>query len=335
MRQLLSRSLRGNGIEIGPGDAPFPLPFGGAHVRYVDRWDVSENTRLFAEIPDARFVEPHFQVDLNADRLAAFADDSQDFVIASHVLEHLVEPLGQLEDIHRVLKPGGVALILLPDRRRTFDRNRKATPLEHLCAEYRDGVRTLDDAHIEEFVAHVPEDWGDDPPRDRAEQFQRHRDRSIHVHCWSEDEFAEVVGFCISNLGMSWELVDRLRTDDVAGGAEFGLTLRKSTVALPASLALAQFTSVWEALGDRSRYATIPTSPGDVSGVEPTFADGQGPNSTSEVSYLRGQIDALRAELGAAHAVLARHEMVLGPLRRTGALPRAVALLHWVRRARR
>ena len=41
------------------------------------------------------------------------ADDSFDCVVCSHVLEHVDDRRG-LAEIHRVLKPGGVALIMLP-----------------------------------------------------------------------------------------------------------------------------------------------------------------------------------------------------------------------------
>ncbi len=177
--QLLARTLLGSGLEVGPGESPFPLTSGAARVTYLDRWGVRDIRRLFAEIDRERFSDPDLQVDLNVDRLSALADESQDFVIASHVLEHLVEPLGQLQDIYRVLKPGGTLLLLLPDRRRTFDRTRPPTSLAHLIDEHQRQVTVLDDEHLREFVTHVPEDWRPDPPpRDDQERFERRSGRS-------------------------------------------------------------------------------------------------------------------------------------------------------------
>jgi len=46
--------------------------------------------------------------------LAALADGSLDVVLCLSVLEHLARPQRMLEEIHRLLAPGGVALINVP-----------------------------------------------------------------------------------------------------------------------------------------------------------------------------------------------------------------------------
>ena len=224
-RETLSRHLVGEGIEVGPGNAPFVVPV-GATVRYVDRLTSDEHSELFPEIPLAEFVEPDIFADLDIERLAAIETQSQDFVICSHVLEHLANPLGFLEDAHRVLRPGGVLLILLPDRRYTFDREREPTPLACLIRDHATGATTPDDEHMLEFLLGadqgpdfvVPED-----PEVRAKLFAWHRDRSIHVHCWTDREFDDVLLHCTTELGHQWDVVDRLSSTE--SGMEFGYVL--------------------------------------------------------------------------------------------------------------
>ncbi len=55
-------------------------------------------------------------VDLNLDlrRMEAVADGSFDVVWASHVMEHIDDDIGALREIHRVLSPGGVAVLPVP-----------------------------------------------------------------------------------------------------------------------------------------------------------------------------------------------------------------------------
>jgi SAM-dependent methyltransferase len=223
------RYVSGEGIEIGPGHAPFPLPYPGTTARYVDRWKPDENLGLFPELGDAAvFAMPDIIADLNVDRLSMLTDGSQDFVIASHVLEHLVDPLAHLAEIHRVLRPGGVALILLPDRQRTLDRDRPATTLEHLLADHASGLREADNAHVEEFLrcgGGWNEAWD---AAERAAQFDYHRQRSFHMHCWTQAEFLPALRYSITDMDLSWELLDALFVDDVPNSIEFGFILRRS-----------------------------------------------------------------------------------------------------------
>ena len=188
---LLARYLVGDGVELGPGHSPFPIPYSGTNVRYVDRWVPDTNRELFPELGEAAFPMPDIIADLDTDRLSALDDESQDFVIASHALEHLANPLAMLGEIHRVLRSGGIALVLLPDRRRTFDRDRRPTPVQHLVAEYEADVTTVTDDHVEDFLRGVGE-WQDAWSADaRTEAIERHRQRSIHVHGRTQDEFSE------------------------------------------------------------------------------------------------------------------------------------------------
>ena len=50
----------------------------------------------------------------DADKPLPFRDASVDGVLASHILEHLRSPIAFLEEVHRVLKPGGILVIGLP-----------------------------------------------------------------------------------------------------------------------------------------------------------------------------------------------------------------------------
>ncbi len=170
------------------------------------------------------FPVPDLIADLGVDRLGAIDDCSVDFVIASHVLEHMADPIGMVDEMHRVLPVGGIALILLPDRRTTFDAGRAPTPLAHLVEENKAGVTVVSDEHIVEFVAAV------EPGRPEltAADIEHERRRSIHVHCWNEEEFLPVLAYGVRSLRHRWRFVDGLRTGRPGSvGIEFGIVLRK------------------------------------------------------------------------------------------------------------
>lgn len=247
LRQLLARHAVGSGIEVGPGHRPFDLTFEGSTVHFVDRWQPSENRQLFPELgEDAPFTAPDIVADFDTDGLRPIADASQDFVICSHVLEHLAEPIGFLGEVHRVLRPGGVAVILLPDRRRTFDRDRQPTTLEHLIVDHQAKVTAVDDAHILECLANtigLPAD-----PHELPALLELHRSRSIHVHCWTDEEFLPVLRYTVEEGGMRWEFIDGLLTDEGGSeGFEFGFVLRRSTVAVDPKVLARRLVDSWEA----------------------------------------------------------------------------------------
>lgn len=228
-RDALGRHLSGSGIEVGPGHVPFAVR-PGVHVSYVDRLTAARHHELFPEVPrDSPFCEPDVVADLDADKLAPIESGSQDFVICSHVLEHLSDPLGFLDDAHRVLRVGGVLLLLLPDRRYTFDRARAPTPLACLVRDHEAGATVPDDAHVLEFLRDAdqgPDFRLPDDPAERAELYAWHRARSIHVHCWNDREFREVLRYCTRDLHHGWRRVDHLAAEDT--GIEFGYVLART-----------------------------------------------------------------------------------------------------------
>lgn len=299
LRRLL-RHCAGQGLELGPGHNPMPLPFAGTSVRYVDRWEPEASRELFPELGEtAPFAEPDIVANLDEEGLRAIPDGTQDFVIASHVLEHVAEPIGMLAEVHRVLKPGGTVLVLLPDRRRTFDAGRQPTSLQHLLDEHARGVTTVDDAHVEEFLRGTGEDLDAVDPAEQAGLFELHRRRSIHVHCWAEEEWAVVVGHCIAQLGQEWELLEVLNNADVPGSIEFGVLLRRSTAGLGAAELRARYDAVLADFGPSARAGALsapaPSTSVAVGAAPPAAAPSQVAELQLELALARQDADNWRA----------------------------------------
>lgn len=249
----IGRQLAGKVLEIGPGTRPFPTG-PGARVVYADKSVPGGRDRNWPELAGLpRGPAAEYEVDLDTTGLQQVRSDSFDAVIASHLIEHLANPVLALQEMQRVVRPGGRMVLIVPERRTTFDAPRPATPMSHLIEEFRDGISEVSREHIEEFCAaiyaqppmHPPEvrAWHD-PARLDDDMLDLHRRRSIHVHCWSAEEFASLlVGLLALGL-ISIGLVDQLfGEDDGADQTEFGLVLEKLADTGP--LAAMTFAERW------------------------------------------------------------------------------------------
>jgi SAM-dependent methyltransferase len=127
----------------------------------------------------------------DGEHLEAFADGQLDFVIANHFIEHTQDPIGAVEAHLRVLRPGGVIYMAVPDKRATFDRERSVTSLQHLISDHADGPDATRPAHYKEWAAVVEHA----PP---GEVVERASDMaacgaSIHFHVWTPCAFLEML----------------------------------------------------------------------------------------------------------------------------------------------
>ena len=117
------------GIEIAPYFNPITDP--EKHdALYVDCIDNDEIRRKAAENPGAvgRLVPRIDSVWVPGRTLAdCIGHEPFYYAVASHVLEHVPNPLGWLQEILDVLEPGGVIAIVLPNRERSMDYYRSPT----------------------------------------------------------------------------------------------------------------------------------------------------------------------------------------------------------------
>jgi SAM-dependent methyltransferase len=99
LERALERSFTGRGsldvLDVGCGTKPYESLFDGLAGRYVGL-DMTPG--------------PGVDVVGSADALP-FEAASFDCVLSSQVLEHVVDPRRVIEEMHRVLRPGGVALV--------------------------------------------------------------------------------------------------------------------------------------------------------------------------------------------------------------------------------
>jgi SAM-dependent methyltransferase len=147
-----------------------------------------------------------------------------DFVVASHMLEHVANPLRALKAWKSLLKPSGSVLLVLPNRTGTFDHKRPFTTFDHIRADLESNVMEDDLTHLNEILE--LHDLKLDPQAGSPEKFrqrclQNPSNRAIHHHVFSQELLVEMFAFLemeIVNLTVErpYHLIVQARKNDPA-----------------------------------------------------------------------------------------------------------------------
>lgn len=133
-----------------------------------------------------------------ATELTATASESYDFVLSSHVLEHIANPIKALKEWTRVLRPGGTLLLVVPHKDGTFDHRRPTTTLAHLIDDFSKDAGENDATHLPEILA--LHDLSLDPAAGTPDEFKARslenaKNRCLHHHTFDTHRAVEVVNY--------------------------------------------------------------------------------------------------------------------------------------------
>jgi SAM-dependent methyltransferase len=195
-----------SGLEIGGPSAVFepgvtPLPIYD-RVGSLDNCDLARDT-AWAKHADvftfSRKKAPGRNIFRDASDLSSIADQSYDFILSSHNLEHFANPVKALVEWKRVLRAGGALILVLPNYRRTFDHQRTPTAVDHMFQDFERNTTEEDLTHLEEVLE--KHDLAIDPGVASAEEFRVRsldniNNRCLHHHVFDEANSRELLTRC-------------------------------------------------------------------------------------------------------------------------------------------
>jgi ubiquinone/menaquinone biosynthesis C-methylase UbiE len=88
----------------------------------------------------------------DATDLSSVKTGEYDYLISSHCLEHVANPIKALKEWNRVIKDGGLMVLVLPDPKFTFDHKRKRTTFEHILGDYNNNTVEEDETHVQDVI---------------------------------------------------------------------------------------------------------------------------------------------------------------------------------------
>lgn len=182
-RKSFIELAKGYGVEIGPGPSPQIFNSTNVKVKYIEERAAEEWKKLyknFNQTKDSLWTSYQIGTASKIDEL----DGSLDFIFASHVFEHLHNPLGHLKYWATKLRIAGLVLLVIPEQSGTKDHQQDYTNLSKLVSEETAGA-------FEPTTANYLE-WG--KGRDLAYiQELIAQKASIHVHTYDYESIIPLV----------------------------------------------------------------------------------------------------------------------------------------------
>lgn len=224
---------QGKGLEIGPLFDPV-VHRPGADIRYVDVHSGPELKAYYSAHPDVPvedIVDPDFVL-IGPDGTRSLPEAVGgtacfDWVVASHVIEHVPDLISWLEEVAAVLVDGGRLVLAVPDRRFSFDADRDPTTVGQilLARRLRDtipSVRAIYDHYSRVVTIDAGQAWDGRRPsaRDRIhgqdyvqEQLRlaTEEGRYVDAHVWlfTPQSFVDQLGE-LAGLGLHCFAVEQV-----------------------------------------------------------------------------------------------------------------------------
>jgi SAM-dependent methyltransferase len=268
---------RSRGLEIGALHHPI-LTRDRANVFYVDHADdeaLKEKYEDHADVIDIVHVDfvwaerPLVEVVGGAEPF--------DFVIASHVIEHVPNPVGWLKQLSEVLCVGGILSLAIPDKRFCFDARRRASDVAEVLDAFLVGRRRPTLGAVFDFYSRLievdtPAIWADtssisEPTDDEIlrgwewAQKATTTERYIDVHSWTftPTSFLDILRTLMVLDLIDFEVATFHQTEP--NELEFHVSLRKLPQGLDADERRARMLrSLPTVDGPRTSPVTIPLS---------------------------------------------------------------------------
>ena len=123
---------------------------------------------------------------------------SYDFIFASHVLEHIANPIKALYEFKRVVKDDGYIILILPEKSKCFDHKRNISSFTTLLKQFNNNVEEDDLSTLPEILR--LHDLSRDLQAGSFEEFTRrsldnYNNRCLHHYVYNEELLLELCNF--------------------------------------------------------------------------------------------------------------------------------------------
>ena len=149
---LSNLRLDGLGLEIGPSYGPIAAGLPGVKARTLDFMNQEQLVAKYARLgQDTSRIQPVDYVWSGERYIDLVGDTRFDWIIASHVIEHVPDLVGFVNECAEILTEDGVLSLVVPDKRWTFDYYRPPVGLGAVVDAHLQGRRMSSPGATAEF----------------------------------------------------------------------------------------------------------------------------------------------------------------------------------------
>lgn len=184
------------GLEIGPSLRPCAPKSEGYHVEIVDWLSREALIEKYQDmgLDTSRIEEVDYIWDGRSYAQVTGKCGSYDYIIASHVIEHVPDFIGFLKDCSSMLKPNGILSLAVPDKRFTLDHFRMVTTTGKVINDYLSNEQYGSMGALTDYWNHViRRDGMDSWPRTQDKKIKKEY-VFIHDEEFNRKNYQESVG---------------------------------------------------------------------------------------------------------------------------------------------
>jgi len=131
--------------------------------------------------------------------ISIIKNNSYNFLLASHVIEHIANPIKAILEWKRIVKINGILVIIAPDMRNTYDKNRPTTEVNHIIKDYNENTSETDTTHFEEVIR-LHDLSMDSTVKNIKEHIKRtnnnFKNRILHHHTFNKQSLIDILKYC-------------------------------------------------------------------------------------------------------------------------------------------
>ena len=130
--------------------------------------------------------------------IAISKNEEYDFVFASHVLEHIANPLKAVAEWLRIIKKDGYIILIVPEKSICFDHKREYSKFSTLLSQYQKNVGEDDLSTLKEILTN--HDLDKDKPAGTFVEFTKrsldnYNNRCLHHYVYNYDLLLEICNY--------------------------------------------------------------------------------------------------------------------------------------------